>query len=163
EGLVLERLLLQAARGGVDAVPLLRARIEQDDPSAPLAREALIAGLLYRFRLNEAEKDIESWLKRDTGNTFALFARAKLQEERGQGSEAMSTYRRLVELDPEHDEARLRMTALLLQLSQGEEALTHLEYLRRRLPESTEVLVRLAQALDLQARPDEARAALDEC
>jgi tetratricopeptide (TPR) repeat protein len=163
-GLVLERLLLQAARGELDAAgPLLRARIEQDDPSAPLAREALLAGFLYRFRLAEAEKQIDAWLEREPDSTFALFAWAKLQEDRGQTSEALGTYRRLVELDPEHDEGRLRMTTLLIQLSQGEEALSHLNYLRRRLPESPDVWVQLAQALDLQARPDEARAALDEC
>src|SRR5262249_38870997 len=61
------------------------------------------------------------------------------------------------------DEARLRLTTLLLMLSQGEEALAHLEYLRRRLPDNPEVLVQLAQALDLQGRTDEARALLVEC
>src|SRR5262249_41054220 len=39
----------------------------------------------------------------------------------------------------------------------------HLEYLRRRLPDNPEVLVQLAQALDLQGRTDEARALLVEC
>jgi Tfp pilus assembly protein PilF len=164
DALVLERLLLQAARGELESAgPLLRARIDQDDPAAPLAREALIAGLHYRFRLREAEKQIDAWLESDTDNTFALFARGRLQEERGQSSEALGTFRRLVEIDPEHDEARLLMTGLLVQLSQGEEALPHLEYLRRQLPDNPEVLLRTAQALDLQARPDEARAALDEC
>jgi tetratricopeptide (TPR) repeat protein len=164
EALVLERLLFQATRGGVESAgPALQARIDQDDPAAPLAREALIAGLMYRYRLPEADKQIEAWLKHDPDSTQALFARGKLQEEREQTSEALVTYRRLVEIDPEHDEGRLRMTTLLLLLSQGEEALTHLGYLRRKFPDHPEVLVQLAQALDLQARPDEARAALDEC
>src|SRR5262249_27074332 len=162
--LVFERLLLQAARGETGtARPLLRARIDRDDPSAPLAREALVAGLHYRFRLHEVQKEIDDWLRHDPDSTFALFAMARLQEERGQSSEALATYRRVVEIDPEHDEARLHMTELLVQLSQGEEALAHLSYLRRRLPDNPEVMVRLGQALDLQARPDEARAALDEC
>jgi tetratricopeptide (TPR) repeat protein len=164
DALVLERLLLQAARGEVEAAgPLLRARIERDDPSSALAREALIAGLQYRFRLREAEREIEAWLSSDPDNTFALFALAKLQEEREQTSEALGTFRRLVEIDPEHDEARLRMAALLVQLNQGEEALPHLAYLRRRMPDDADVLVRTAQALDLQARADEARDTLDEC
>jgi predicted Zn-dependent protease len=145
------------------AGPALRARIEQGDPAAPLAREALVAGLLYRYRLDDADKQIEAWLEREPDSVHALFARGKLQEERDQSSEALATYRRLVEIDPEHDEARLRMTTLLLLLSQGEEALTHLRYLRRKHPDHAEVLLQLAQALDLQDRPDEARAALDEC
>src|SRR5438128_1604180 len=42
DALVLERLLLRATRGEVEAVqPLLQARIAQDGPLAPLAREAL--------------------------------------------------------------------------------------------------------------------------
>jgi tetratricopeptide (TPR) repeat protein len=164
EALALERLLFQAMRGGVESAgPLLKARIDQDDPAAPLAREALVAGLLYRHRLNEAEQHIHRWLERDPDSTMALFAKGKLQEQREQSSEALGTYRRLVEIDPEHDEGRLRLTTILVRLSQGEEALPHLEHLRRRLPDHPDVLVQWAQALDLQGRTDEARSVLDEC
>jgi tetratricopeptide (TPR) repeat protein len=147
EALVLERLLFQATRGEVEAAqPLLQAHIAQNDPAAPLAREALIAGLLYRYNLEEADRHITRWLAHDPNSSMALFLQGKLQEIREQTSQALRTYRRLLEIDPEHDEARLRMTTLLLQLSQGEEALTHLEYLRRRLPDHAEVPVQLAQA-----------------
>jgi tetratricopeptide (TPR) repeat protein len=162
--LVLERLCLRAARGELEsAQALLQARIDQDDPAAPLAREALIAGLRYRYRLPEAEKQIADWLHHDPDSTLALMAQARLAEERDQTSEAANSYRRILEIDPEHDEARLRMTMRLLDLRQGEEALPHLEHLRRRLPGSPEVQMQLAQALDLQDRGDEARAVLDEC
>jgi predicted Zn-dependent protease len=164
EETVLERLLLRAARGELESTaPLLQGRIDRDDPAAPLAREALVAGLLHRFRLNEADRQLHCWRAHDPASTTALLWHGKLAEEREQNSEALLAYRSLLELDPEHDEARLRLTTILVHLRQGSEALPHLEYLHRRLPDSAEVLVQLAQALDLLGRPGEARAALDNC
>jgi tetratricopeptide (TPR) repeat protein len=157
-------LLLRAAQGEVEAVrPLLQARIDQDDPTAPLSREALIAGLLYRFQFDEAERQIESWLQADPDSTLALLAQGKLYERRDQHSEALPIYRRALEIDPELDEARMSMTTILLALSQGDEALPHLEYLRQRLPDNPDVVVQLAQALVLVNRGGEARPILDQC
>src|SRR5437588_508864 len=82
--------------------------------SAWPASEALAAGLLYRFRQHDADTHITRWLQREPDSPLALLARGKLQEQREQTSEALLTYRRLLELDPEHDEARLRMTRSLL-------------------------------------------------
>ena len=162
DALVLERLLLRAMRGELESAgPLLQLHIDQNDAAAPLAYEALAAGLLYRLRLVAANRNIEHWLEREPESTHA-FLRGKLNEERERNRDALQDYRRVLELDPDHDEARLRMTTILLQLSQGEEALPHLEFLRRRLPDNSEVLVQRGQALDLQGRPDEARAAFDE-
>jgi tetratricopeptide (TPR) repeat protein len=162
--LVLERLLLRASRGEVEAVrPLLEARIAQDDPGAALAREALIAGLIYRFRLDDAAWHIDRWLFNDPDNTQALLFQGKLFKQRQQTSEALDSYRRVLELDAEHDEARMLLTAALLEISQGEEALGHAEFLRHRLPGNPDVLVQQAQALMLLNRGDEARPILDEC
>src|SRR5262249_50703582 len=77
-------------------------------------------------------------------------------------SDALAVYRRLLDADPQHDDARLRMAAILVQLSQGDEALTHLEYLRSRHPGHADVPVRQAQAMDLLGRTAEARALLEE-
>ena len=160
---VFERLLLRATRGEVEsAAPLLSARIAAGGPDSRLAYEALITGLLYRFRWVEAEGLIQNWLGHSPDDTIALLMRGKLQDQRSLTPEAVRTFRRVLELDPEHDEARLRLCGLLLQIRQGEEALPHLTYLRRRLPENAEVRVQLARALALQGRTDEARAALDE-
>ncbi len=164
DALVLERLLLRAARGEVESVqPLLEARIAQDDPSAPLAREALIAGLLYRFQLDAAAWQIDRWLQSDPDSTMALLFQGKLFQQREQTSEALDSFRQILELDPEHDEARMLLTTGLLGVSQGEEALGHAEYLRHRLPGNANVMVQQAQALMLLGRDDEARPILDEC
>ena len=164
DALVFERLLLRATQGEEEATRLLlRTRTGADDPSAPVAWEAVVSGLIYRFRLKEAETEIGRWLERDPDSPPALLALGKLQEQRDESSEARQTYRRLVEIDPEHDQARMRMTTILIQLSRAEEALPHLEYLRARLPHHPELLVQSAQALDMLGRADEARATLDEC
>jgi tetratricopeptide (TPR) repeat protein len=164
DALVLERLLLRASRGEVEAVrPLLEARTAQNDPGAALAREALIAGLMYRFQLDDAERQIERWLDNDPDSTLALLLQGKLFQQRQQTSGALDSYRRVLEFDPEYDEARMLLTTALLEVSQGEEALGHAEYLRYRLPGNPNVLVQQAQALMLLNRGDEARPILDEC
>jgi predicted Zn-dependent protease len=86
-----------------------------------------------------------------------------MYEMREQPKLALPSYRRVLEQDPDHDEARLRLTGCLMQLYQADEALPHLIHLRRRLPGNPEVQVQLAQALDQQGRIAEARALLDEC
>jgi len=164
DSLVLERQLFRAARGDVDAArPLLQARIAQGGPESGVALEALGAGLLHRLRWNDAAALLASWLEREPGNTAALLLLGKLHDQRDEPTEAMQTYRQILEADPEHDEARLRLARALLELSRGDEALAHLDYLRPRLPDNPEVMVQLARALELQARRDEARTLLNEC
>jgi len=164
EALVLERLLLRAARGEVDAVgPLLESRISQGGPSVPLVRDALVSGLLYRFRFDDAEKQVKLWLDDEPDSALAFLSQSKLYERREQRGEALASYRRVLEIDPDLDEARRSLTAILLILSQGEEALPHAEYLRHRLPDNPDVMVQHAQALMLLNRGGEARPILDEC
>lgn len=162
--LAFERVLLRTTRGDVErTAPPLFARIREGGPDARPAREALATGLMYRYRWAEAEKQLAGWLAAEPDDTAALLLRGKLQEQRIQTSEALLSYRRVLELDPEHDEARLRLTTLLLQLHQGEEAVAHLGYLRHSLPDNPEVHVQWVRALALEGRAAEARTALDDC
>jgi Flp pilus assembly protein TadD len=164
EELVVERLLLRAARGEVETTgPALLARIRAGGPDADLCREALIAGLLDRFYWPQAFQQLNEWLAAEPDSTTALLLRGKLEEQRQARSQARDLYRRIVELDPEHDEARLRLTTLLLADRQGEEALGHLTVLRAHLPDHPEIAVQWARALALQGRNDESRSAIAEC
>ena len=52
---------------------------------------------------------------------------------------------RVVQLDPDNEEARLRLTGLLVQNQKGAEALPHLEVLRTRTPDDPRIAVRIAQ------------------
>lgn len=162
--LAFERVLLRATRGDVErTVPPLLARIREGGPDARPAREALITGLMYRYRWAEAEKHLTGWLAVEPDDTAALLLRGQFQEQRNQTSSALLTYRRVVELDPEQLDARLRMATLLLQLRQGEEAVAHLGYLRSQLPDNAVIHVQWVRALALQGRDADARAALDDC
>jgi tetratricopeptide (TPR) repeat protein len=162
--LVLERLLLRATRGEIHSVaPMLAARIALGGPDARLSREALVVGLLYRYRWAEAEYVLAGWLVNSPDDPLAILLQGRFYEHRQRTSEAMLNYRRVLELDPEHDEARLRLAVQLLEVRQGEEALAHLEYLRHRLPDNPAVHVHRATALALQGRTAEAQVALEQC
>jgi len=73
--------------------------------------------------------------------------RGKLQEQRQHTSEALLAFRRVLELDPEHDEARMRLTAILLSPRQGEEAGAPAGCLRHGLPKSPEAQGQRGKAL----------------
>ena len=162
EAVVFERLLLRAARGELEAAgPPLAARIAAGGPAADPAREALVTGYTYRFRWAEAARALDDWLALEPDSTAALLLRGKLDEQQSRLTEALASYRRVVALDPDHDEARLRLTTTLLRQFYGEEALGHLARLQQRLPNNADVAYQWAVALGLQGRTDEARAALD--
>ncbi len=158
--LVLERQLLKVARGE-PLPPSLRESLEQDTPDALLVREAFISGLLHRFRWGEAGAYLTAWLERSPQEVWAVLLLARLQEMRDDLEDAIRRYQQVLELDPEHDDARQRLAALLLRVRRGEEAEPHLRYLRDRLPYNLEVRVHWAQTLTLLNRPDEAAAELD--
>jgi tetratricopeptide (TPR) repeat protein len=156
--------LLQAARGEVERAeaPLL-ARVRAGGPDAALAREALLTGLLSRFRWADAYAQLQDWLAREPDSTTALLIRGKLEEQRQGVEVAIECYQRILQLDPGHDEARLRLATQLLATRRGREALPHVEVLRERLPGHAEVAVQWVQALALAGEADRSRAALDEC
>jgi tetratricopeptide (TPR) repeat protein len=164
EPVVLERLLLQAAQGDLERVgPQLLARIRGGGPDAALAREALLTGLLYRFRWADAYSQLQDWLAHDPDSTTALLMRGKLEEQRQGVEVAIEHYRRILQIDPDHDEARLRLATQLLAIRRGEEALPHVEILRSHLPDHPEVAVQWVQTLALMGMTDKSRLALDEC
>jgi len=164
EALVLERLLLRAATGDVEAVEAqLTARSASDGPDAELAFEGLVSGLITRFRWAEAYRHLAEWRARYPQSTAALLLAGKLEEQR-QGYElAIGYYRQILEIDTDQDEARLRLATQLVENRRGDEALSHVEALRARLPNHPEVEVLWVRALALNGRATESRAALAEC
>src|SRR5262249_8696251 len=64
------------------------------------------------------------------------------------------------ELDPDNEEGRLQLAALLQDQALPPEALTHLEYLIRKRPQDPDVLVRLARCRMALGQADEAGAIL---
>jgi predicted Zn-dependent protease len=164
EGLVLERLLLRTQRGELEETgPAVLARVRAGGPDATLCREALVTGMLYRFLWADADRYLDEWVSAEPDSTAALLLRGKLEEQRLATAVALEKYRRVVELDPDHDEARLRLATLYMSNRRGNEALEHLAVLRGRFPDHAEVAVLWARALALQGRHAESRAALADC
>jgi tetratricopeptide (TPR) repeat protein len=159
----LERALLRAQRGEMDEVlPYCRSLIESDHPDRALILEALTIGYLSNYRVGEATLSLKVWLEREPENPRALLLRGSLNEARENPDGAAVDYARVVELAPDHHEARLRLTGLLLDSNQAATAFKHLESLKQHLPDHPLVRVRLALCRYQMGYPAEAEKLLDD-
>jgi tetratricopeptide (TPR) repeat protein len=159
---VVETLLLRAARGELAEVEkICQQRVEQDDPDSGLILEALVSGALRSFRIKYAQNCLQRWQEREPNNPQVLFMRGFLYEYMGVRQEAAASFRAALEIDAEHDAARLHLTLHLLDLLRGAEAIPHLEYLQSRQPDNLRIPVILAQCKDQMGEPTEAEAILD--
>jgi thioredoxin-like negative regulator of GroEL len=147
DALALEELLLAVERvGEAPVIAECWRRAEQGGPDAPLLLEALARGYLRQYRLSEARMCLERWRKSEPDNVEALCLEGQfhLDYERAR-SAAVDSYRRAVQLDPDHEEARLGLAVALLQSKSYEEAAEQLGELRRRQPDNLRVRVGLAE------------------
>lgn len=162
ESLLLERVLVAAESGDVDSVSkYCQGLVKQDHPATPLILEALSRGYLRMYRLHEAEFCIKEWFRHQPDNTQAFLIQAQLYDLQGRQSEAIASYRSALKIDPQMDEARLRLCIGLMQLGSIAEALPQLEYIHQRFPDNFMVQVYLARAYDRQGRSEEAENLLD--
>jgi predicted Zn-dependent protease len=116
---------------------------------------------IIRQGLGEGDLVLQTWLKRNPDNTQALLFQAGLQALLRHHAKAIGTYQRLLEIDPGHDVARLRLAKVLLEYLIYPQAAPHLEHLLRRQPENLLVVVMLAQCRRGQGRDAEAEQLLD--
>jgi len=164
DDLALEWLLHKACRGDLEGtVQPLYTRISQGGSAARLARESLVIGFSSRFLWMETHEVLKGWLSDNPDDPVALLLEGKFLEQRRGYDDALKTYSRVLELDPELHEARLRLATLLVQKRLGDESLIELQILRVKLPENAEVQVLLAKTLALLGRTAEAKAEIDRC
>jgi len=158
-----EELLLSTERAVDQVAALCRRRVGQDDPDSPLILEALTRGYLRQYRLGEAHMCIDLWLQKQPDNPQALCLKGQfhLDYERAP-DRAVASYRRAVELDPEHEEARLGLAIVLLESKSFAEAGGHLEHLRRCQPDNLRVQVGVAQCRDALGDVDTALRLVDD-
>jgi tetratricopeptide (TPR) repeat protein len=162
EALELERALIAVQRGDPGAYEdSLLAVVHRDHPDSTLILEALARGYLRSFRLGQAEACLNQWLEREPDNVQALLWRGEIHERRLNAPTALADYRRAVELDPENDEARLRLADTLLHLKHADEAIAHYEYLQPRRPGRSAVLLGLARCRRDLGQLQEARNLFD--
>jgi tetratricopeptide (TPR) repeat protein len=158
----LELRLLRAASGDVDPVEeYLQGRVEKGDPQGPLILEALLAGYLRTYRQREALLCVALWLERQPDSAQALFCRGRVAQRVHDYRAAARDFGRVVELDPDRDDARLSLVQCLLEVGEHGAALEHLDVLRARRPDDPEVLSRMAFAHGALGRPGEAARLLD--
>jgi tetratricopeptide (TPR) repeat protein len=162
ETLILERVLLRADRGDIDSVSdYCYSLIKQDHPDTPLVLESLSRGFLNIYRVRDAESTLNEWIRRQPENAQPYFIQAQVYDLQARLTDAVSSYRRVLTIDPDRDDARLGLCVCLLQLGLAEEAGLQLEYLRKRMPDDLMVRVYLARAYDRLDRLDEAESLLD--
>jgi tetratricopeptide (TPR) repeat protein len=141
ETLILERILVHAERGDIESTrEYCQSLIQQDHPDAALILEALGRGFMRTYRLHDAEICLQEWFNRQPDNAQAYFIQAQMYDLQGRAGDSAVSYRRVLTIDPENDDARLGLCAALLQLGLAEEVLPHLEYLKKRTPEYQYVL-----------------------
>lgn len=160
--LVLERVLLRLERGEVDSVSkYCQTLVERDDPAAPLILEASAKGCLRMYRPQQAQTFLKEWLKRQPDNSQALLIQGQIYELLNGQHDAIASYREALRVDPELDEARMRLCSGLMGLGLTTEAQPHLEYLHRRFPDNLMVQVLLARVYDRAGESEKAEALIE--
>jgi tetratricopeptide (TPR) repeat protein len=158
----LEQILIRAQRGGMDSVmPYLRSLVEEDHAATRLILEAMIRGYMRAFRYGDAYILSSLWLDRWPDDIQANLVHGYVNELIGSEQKAVTSYHRVVELDPEHDEARMRLVDLLLNRAAPADAMEHLEHLASKRPKDPYVQTRIARCLVTLGRPEEAEERLD--
>jgi tetratricopeptide (TPR) repeat protein len=122
DDLRLEQVLLQAQLDPDAKAGYLRGLVEDGHPQTVLILEALARGYLKKNRYAHAGLVLQVWLEKAPDDPAALYFRGTVREEQGPREEAVDDYRRVLEVDPGHDAARLRLVKLLRQLSRPAEA-----------------------------------------
>ena len=159
----LERILLRADNGDVDPVAgFCKHWIEQGHPESPFIFEAMVRGYLHAYRLPEARRLLQRWRQSQPDNPQTFFVEGELHDCEVLASEAVTCYQQVLQLDPQHDEARLKLTAALLEQRAFAAAVPHLEYLRQHQPDNLQVPVRLGACRAFLGQQEEAVRLLDD-
>jgi Tfp pilus assembly protein PilF len=160
----LEAILLRAQTGDIAEVEkLLQEQVDRGSPDAALILEAMAQGYILTYRLDGAMYCLNRLLEREPDNVLALLLRASLWQTAGNHPAAEKDYRRAIDLQPEHRDARRRFGDFLLTIKRGDDALVQFEQLRQRPGgDQPEVLLGLARAHRQLGHTEEARRALDE-
>ena len=146
----LERTLRAVQDGQVENASRMLAACaaNPDDPAGPLILEALARGLVPAGPPKLALPCLDLWLSRPISpadRVQALVWRGRVLEDRqGLAAEAAEDYRRALDVDPDHPEARLRLARFLVR-NRPAEALEHFQRLDRQSPGRREVVLGLVR------------------
>ncbi len=162
ESLELEHYLLRALQGDLGSVEgALISRVLEERPETVAILEVLTPIYLKTYRLQSARECIHRWLQKEPTRLQAWILSAQVNERLRAKDDTFTSYRRVVELDPENLPARLTLAGLLCERQGPREALAHFEYVRSRRGDTTEVLVGFARCRRLLNETEPARGLLE--
>src|SRR5262245_38479386 len=132
----LERAMLRCQFGELEDVEdFLSDEVDsKKSPQTPLILEALAAGYMRCDRKLEASDCVDRLLRIQPNNVQALVCRGGILVGMADFGSALEDYQRVLQIDPEHTEARLRLAEALFAVSQANKAIEHFELLRQRWP-----------------------------
>ncbi len=143
---VMEWALLRATLGDLkqtESYLLPLTQIESEE--AVLACEALAQGYQRLYRLSKARSLLDLWLKRCPNAVRPLLLRGRLWSQTNSWQQALLDYRRVLELEPEQEEAQRGLAWCLIESARWNEAVPYWEALQRRYPADPEVCANLAR------------------
>lgn len=163
DDLAFEWALLQATAGDVrETEAYLQKQAGLRPTDAPMVWESLAEGYLRAYRILDAMSVLDHWLEKSPDDVRALELRGRTYVTGRGVKRGADDLRRALELDPDRDDTRQRLTRALLDLGAYGEAVPHLERLMRSHPDDPDVPVRLARCLNMLDRKAEARRVLQD-
>lgn len=143
-------LLMLAAEGRVDEVSEQCWKcIDEGRFDEILLMEALARGYLRQYRLGQARLCLNRWKEVQPDNPQAYYLEGLLNLDYVHSStEAVKSYSHAVELDADHEEARLGLAVALLTEKAFAEAAEQFERLLQLQPDNPRVQVGLAECRD---------------
>jgi tetratricopeptide (TPR) repeat protein len=146
EAIELERALAAAQQGDLGRTePALASLVQRDHPDKVLILEALVQGCRRTYQLPRATAYLDAWLTAQPDSVRALLWRGETLLLGGRDRDALVDFRKVVELDPKEDDARLKLAELLLALHQPDDAATQFQELLNRRPDQDDALLGLAR------------------
>jgi tetratricopeptide (TPR) repeat protein len=159
----LEWKLLRIQEGELDRFENdLQSLVHQHHPDQVLILEALARGYQTALRLSDFLHTVDLLLDLQPDHFQAHFWRGQAAESLGRADDALVSFQKAVDLNPQAEDARLRLAITLERLGHPREAQAHYEYLRQRQPDNPEILLGLAHCRRDAHELDEARQLLDQ-
>ncbi len=162
ERVQLEWLLLRCQQGEIDELSSqLLTAAKRQHPEAPAILETLASVYLRQMRYLEALLCLNLWLEFTPDSVRALDWRGWVSLQLDRREQTVRDYERLLELQPERSDIRLRLAQVLAESPRPEDAVPHLERLLREQPDNPDVAAALAPCWIDAGRIEDAKALLD--
>jgi tetratricopeptide (TPR) repeat protein len=140
DGVGMEHRLHAAQEGDIHLTSNFWPLIEDDHPESALMLEAACVGYSKHSRWTETLHSGYKLAKLQPDNPIGWYRQGIARDERFEVADARDCYARVIELDPENDEARLRLAYAWLSLNGFREAAEQFKIVGERNPQYTRQL-----------------------